>query len=56
MNNKLRIRVQIIDIYFGNLNIEISFKDDEIGVCMIKNAEAFLDEYEGYAIGKVINY
>lgn len=50
-HNKLRIKVQIIDNYIGNLNIELGFKDNEVGVSMIKNAEAFLDEYQGYAIG-----
>lgn len=49
--NKLRIKVQIIDKYLGNLNIELGFKGNVVGITMIKNAEAFLDEYQGYAIG-----
>lgn len=52
--NKIFIKVQIIDKYFGNLNITLGFKDDEIGVCMIKTAEDFLCEYEGFAGGKAI--
>lgn len=53
-DNKLFIKVQIIDTYFGNLNINLGFKDDKIGVEMIKTAEDFLKEYEGYAGGVMI--
>ncbi len=50
---KLYIKVQIIDKYFGNLNIIIGFnKDGKLGLCMQKFAEDFLNEYEGYAIEK----
>jgi len=49
---KLRILVQIIDKYFGNMSMEFGFKGDEVGVYMQKTAEAFLDEYQGYACGK----
>lgn len=51
---KLRIKVQIIDKYFGNMSIEFGFKDDRVGIYMMKTAEAFLDEYEGYANGRVL--
>ena len=45
---KLRIRVQIIDKYFGNLAIVFGFRDENtVSVRMSKKAEAFLDEYEG---------
>lgn len=50
---KLRIKVQIIDKYFGNLSMEFGFKGDEVGIFMVKNAEAFLEEYQGYANGRV---
>lgn len=50
---KLRIKVQIIDKYFGNLSMEFGFKGDEVGVYMQKNAEAFLEEYQGYMSGRV---
>ena len=49
---KLRVLVQIIDKYFGNMSMEFGFKGDEVGVYMQKTAEAFLDEYQGYACGK----
>ena len=51
---KLLIKVQIIDIYFGNMSMEFGFLDDKVGICMRKNAEAFLDEYQGYANGRLI--
>jgi hypothetical protein len=45
---KLRIRVQIIDKYFGNLAIVFGFKDeDTVSERMSKAAEHFLKEYEG---------
>ena len=45
---KLRIRVQIIDKYFGNLAMVFGFKDENTAsVRMVKTAEAFLDEYQG---------
>ena len=49
---KLRIKVQIIDKYFGNMSMEFGFKDDKVGIFMTKNAEAFLEEYHGYANGR----
>ncbi len=48
---KLHIYVQIIDRYFGNLGITIGFKDDVCGMRMIKHAEDFLSEYQGFAGG-----
>ena len=49
---KLFIKVQIIDKYFGNMSITIGFKDDVCGLYMEKHAENFLDEYQGFAGGK----
>lgn len=50
--HKLFLKVQIIDAYFGRLNIIFSFRDNLVGVCMNKAAEDFLNEYEGYASGR----
>lgn len=50
--HKLFIKVQIIDKYFGNLNITIGFNEDYVSICMKKTAEAFLNEYEGFATGR----
>lgn len=45
----LRVRVQIIDKYFGNLAILFGFRDDaHVTVRMDKVAEDFLKEYSGY--------
>ena len=52
--NKLRIVVQIIDRYFGNLSITLGFQENKVGVYMQKHAEDFLDEYKGYAHGEII--
>ena len=49
---KLRIKVQIIDKYYGNISMVFSFKDDRISVYMEKHAEAFLNEYNGFAEGR----
>ena len=48
---QLFIKVQIIDTYFGILNINLGFNDGKIGVHMSKVAEDFLLEYEGLACG-----
>lgn len=53
---KLRIKIQIIDKYFGNASMEFGFKGNEVGVFMTKNAEAFLEEYSGYANGRKIGF
>ena len=52
--DKLRIVVQIIDRYFGNMNITLGFQGDKVGVYMQKNAEDFLEEYRGYAQGEIM--
>lgn len=49
---QLSMKVQIIDTYFGNLNITFGFRDGLLGVYMEKNAEDFLNEYQGFATGR----
>ncbi len=45
---KLQLRVRIIDRYFGNLCIIFSFKDPDLAVVTaVKTAEDFLEEYQG---------
>jgi CubicO group peptidase (beta-lactamase class C family) len=52
---KIRIRVQIIDKYFGNLAMIFGFKDkNTASVKMVKCAEAFLDEYQGLMNAKAL--
>ena len=50
-DKKLRIKVQVIDKYFGNANFIFSFKDSRVSVLMTSAAENFLLEYEGVATG-----
>ncbi len=51
--NKLFSRVQIIDDYFGILNMNFVFKDENtLGIFMNKTAEDFLATYQGYADGR----
>ena len=50
---KLFIRVQVIDDYFGILNMNFGFKDEStVGIYMNKTAENFFDTYQGFATGK----
>jgi len=46
------LEVAITDIYLGGLRISFGFKGNEIAVFMTKQAEWFLDEYQGFAGGK----
>jgi len=48
----LNMEVYITDIHLGGLRISFAFKGDEISVFMTKQAEWFLDEYNGFAGGK----
>lgn len=45
--NQLMLRVQIIDIYIGNLYINFSYRDGHGRIKMIGDAENFLKEYDG---------
>ncbi len=49
--HKLFIKVQIIDKYFGRLNIILSFREDRCAVRMVRAAEGFLSDYSGFAEG-----
>ncbi len=52
---KLRLFVQIIDKYFGNMSSTFAFKGDEAFVSFTKTAEAFLNEYQGELLAKRYN-
>ena len=45
------LEVYITDIHLGGLRISFAFKGEEIGIFMTKQAEWFLDEYNGFAGG-----
>ena len=49
---QLHLKVQIIDDYFGTLNVLFGFREDgHVGVQMVKVAEDFLHTYNGWADG-----
>ncbi len=52
--NRFMLFVQIIDVYFGNLTIMFTYKDDIVNVKMTKYAEHFLDEYTGSFTAKIV--
>ena len=43
----LHLRVHIIDRYLGNMFASFAFRDNDVTVRMVKNAEDFLNEYYG---------
>ena len=50
---QLHLKVQIVDTYFGRLDIRLSYNDaGEVSVRMTKTAEDFLNEYSGWAVGR----
>lgn len=51
--HKFVLRLYVIDDYFGNLTVTFSFKDDYVALRMIKTAEWFLDEYQGFTCGVI---
>ena len=52
MENHFVIKSQIIDTYFGCLNIHFVFKDDKVQLLMKKSGQYILDGFDGYANGK----
>ena len=50
---KLRVRIWAEDIYVGNMSMSFGFREDgRIGVKMMKNAQFFFDDFEGFAGGE----
>lgn len=47
----IALKVQVIDTYFGVLDMHFSFRDNVVGIQMVKTAEDFFDEYTGFAGG-----
>jgi len=46
------IKVQVIDVYFGVLNIHLAFKADKVNLFMNKSGQYVFDGIDGYATGK----
>ena len=52
-DTKLLLKVQIIDKYFGRMDIVLDFENEnKVNVNITKTAEYFLDEYPGSATGE----
>jgi hypothetical protein len=51
--NVLLLRVYVCDNSKGNMTATFTFEGDRISIKMSKNAEWFLDEYEGIAFGRL---
>ena len=54
--NTLIVSVHILDDYVGNITMTFGFNENKIGVSMKKYAQFFLDEYNGFAGGKTIDF
>ncbi len=52
--NEFMIQCYIIDCCFGNCFISFGFRDDRVTLLMTKSAEWFMNEYQGFAGGKLI--
>jgi len=50
-DSQFAIRMYVIDDYLGNLTVTLGFREDKLGLRMFKNAEYFLEEYQGCAGG-----
>ncbi|MDL2228960.1 beta-lactamase family protein [Treponema sp. OttesenSCG-928-L16] len=50
----LLIMVYVMDDYLATLKITVSFPENEISLRMVNTAEAFLDDYSGFAAGTSI--
>lgn len=53
MENTLRIKCDVIDIYLGNINMVFVFKGKQVGIHFTRNAQWLLDEYQGFAWGEI---
>ena len=51
-NNKLLLRVQVIDRYFGNFNANVTFKNEYAVMKIESHAEDFFKEYDGVIVAK----
>ena len=50
---KLLLRNYITDTNFGNCFMTFGFKGKEVGLLFNKRAEFFMDDYCGFAAGKI---
>lgn len=53
-DNKIILLVQIIDKYFGNMHARFGFNGKDCSAEFSKNAEDFLNEYQGFLTAKML--
>lgn len=51
---KLLLRCDVVDWYFGSVTATFGFRDDVCGFRMVKNAEAFMNDYFGWGEGRLL--
>ena len=54
MPDNLIIHCHITDIHLGQLRMAVAFKGDTVTINAVKHAEWFIDEYQGFATGRII--
>jgi len=47
------IKAQVIDVYFGCLNVQLGFFEDKVSLVFRKSGQYIFDNINGYAIGKI---
>jgi len=53
--NQLLLRVNVVDDYFGSMNVSFGFRENFVGLTMASAAEAFLQDYNGVTGGMAIS-
>ena len=51
---KILLRIYIVDSNLGNCLMAFGFKNDEVGIRLNKRTELFMDDYVGFADGRTI--
>jgi len=54
MPDNMLIHCYITDIHMGQLRMAVAFKGDTVTINAVKHAEWFIDEYQGFATGRII--
>ena len=46
------IYCQVVDMHLAQLRLAVRFKGNEVCLNALKNAEYFMDDYQGFASGR----
>lgn len=52
-NDQLVLRIMTVGNFYGNLTITFHFTNRQVEVDMVRNAQFFLNEYQGHAVGQI---